>query len=181
MPDLPEIMNQHLTMTATVIVGELDAEARAELADLALWPLAQIVEVLDERTCPLCEYVDGMILDRRSPEFERWRNPSHINCRRTLAYVSSREREIGPDGQPIPTRPDFVEPPAALIYKHGHFVVDPERYSPLRIPAQPEGRDFVFKRIRDPESGDLVSVLHWRTRMYEIPGLKPGTIQIPAP
>jgi len=177
---MPETITEHLRMTATVTVRALDAQAREESADLALWPLAQRIAILDERVCELCEYLDGMIMRRDSPDFAQYGKPVHINDRCRIAYIGADEVEIDEHGRPVPMTPDFVAPPLELIRKHGHFIADPDRYAPLRIPAQPEGRDFVFKRVRDPRSGDLVSVIDWRTRMYEIPGLFPETIHIPA-
>ena len=169
MSPIPDIIAQALAITAQVLIGDLTEQARAEMADIDRFPLAQIVEVLDDRTCPLCEYMDGMWLRRDMPDFARWSRSPHVNCRRTLHYLSGPGLEA-----------DFIPPPAELVDEHGHFIRDPDKYEALRIPAQPEGRDFVFKRVRDPRSGVLVSVLEWRTRMYEIPGLRPGTIHIPA-
>lgn len=180
MPTALEEMDRILAITAQVIISDLTEQARAELADADLFPLVQIIEVLDDRTCLLCEYMDGMTMDRRMPGYERWARPPHINCRRTYGYISAEEMQIDEEGRPVPVEPTFVEPPASLVDKHGHFIRDPDKYAPLRIPAQPEGRDFVFKRIKDPATGRLVSVMEWRTRMYEIPGLRPDTIRIPA-
>lgn len=114
----------YLEMKASIVVSDLDNAARAELEDLDAWPLAQIVEVMDGDTCPLCEAVDGMLLDRRSPEYERWRKPSHDGCRRTIAYVGADEVELGPGGKPQPVTPDFVEPPRELIEKYGTLMRD---------------------------------------------------------
>ena len=167
MPTALEEMDQTLAMTAQVVISEFTEEARAEMADLDQFPLVQIVEVLDDRTCELCEYMDGMWLRRDSPDFERWARSPHINCRRTLHYVSGPGLEA-----------DFVPPPDELVEKHGHFIRDPDKYAPLRILAQPEGRDFVFVRVKDPETGEMVSVMRWRTQIYDIPGLTPETIHL---
>ena len=103
------------------------------------FPLAQIIETLDDRVCPLCASVHGLIMDRRSPEYAKWRDPSHINCRRILAYIGKDERNE--DGSPV--APDFQAPPDELVQKHGHFHIDSRKYSELRVPARPEGRDFI--------------------------------------
>lgn len=103
------------------------------------FPLAQIIETLDERVCPLCASVHGMILDRRSPEFAQWKAPSHINCRRVIAYIG--KDEVNEDGSPV--APDFQRPPDEIIQKHGHYHVDSKKYSELRVPSRPEGRDFI--------------------------------------
>jgi len=167
-------LNDPLAMSVQVVISELDAEAEAELADLDRYPLAEIVEVLDNRTCPLCRYLDGMLLDRRSPDFLKWALPPHINCRRVLAYVSSREVEIGPDGKAVPITPDFVEPPEELVKEFGHFITDPVTDGALRVMAQPAGRDFIFARVKDPETDIVTPTLFWRVEPYELPGLDPG-------
>jgi len=115
------------------------------------WPLAQIIEHLDSVICPLCRSIHGMIVRKGTPEYERWRLPSHINCRRIMADI--HRDEVGPDGQP--TRPDFVAPPQELIDKHGHFVNDPVKYAPLRVPARPTGRDFIFSK-KAGQPGQLI-------------------------
>lgn len=118
------------------------------------FPFAQIIETLDERVCPLCARVHGMILDRRSPEFAQWRSPSHINCRRVIAYIG--KDEVNEDGTPVV--PDFQRPPDEIIQKHGHYHVDSKKYSELRVPARPEGRDF----IAVPEGRGRPARILWR-------------------
>ena len=169
---------QRLTLSASVVIRDLDAEARADLADLDRWPMAQIVEVLDDRTCPLCRYMDGMVLDRRMPEFDKWVLPPHINCRRTVAYVAGDEMELGPDGKPRPIGPDFIEPPRDLIEKYGHFITNPEKDAALRVMAQPEGRDFIFARVKDADTGIITPTLFWRCEPVDLPGLDPGVCHV---
>jgi hypothetical protein len=51
------------------------------------YPLAQIVGALDDELCDLCAWLNGRIIQRGAPEWERYRLPSHINCRRAFAYI----------------------------------------------------------------------------------------------
>jgi hypothetical protein len=126
------------------------------------FPRAQCLEVLDERVCPLCAHLDGMIFDRTSPAYARYRLPSHINCRRTWVFI--HRDEVGPDGRP--TEPDFVPPSQELIDKHGHFVSDERKYAALRVPARPTGRDFIAFRPPLPGGGQSRGVvLRWRDNL----------------
>jgi hypothetical protein len=116
------------------------------------FPLAQIIETLHGNFCALCAHVHGMILRKGTPEYSRWRLPSHINCRRIM--VDIHRDEVGPDGRP--TEPDFSEPSDELIRQHGHFVLRPKDYEALRLPSRPTGRDFIFSHGARGEAGTLV-------------------------
>jgi hypothetical protein len=146
----PEL-EQALRGAASVAYTEISNLAE----DLSLpadeYPLAQIVEVLDDELCDLCAWLNGRIIRRGTPEWDRYRLPSHINCRRTFAYIPADAGE----------EPDFEEPPQSLIDKHGHFLRDPERYEELRVPAFADRRQFVFRRYTDPASGSVISTLQW--------------------
>jgi hypothetical protein len=53
------------------------------------------------------------------------------------------------------------------LLKHAHFVADrvtarEVRYEALQIPARVEGRDFIFRRVKDPTTGRWVSKLTFR-------------------
>lgn len=107
------------------------------------YPLAQIIERLDSPTiCDLCKHLHGMIVRKGTPEYARWRLPSHIHCRRIM--VDIHRDEVDNEGRP--TEANFVEPPADLVRRHGHFVNEPKRYEALRVPARPTGRDFIVRR-----------------------------------
>lgn len=148
---LPEPLEQSLQATAAITYTEITNLAQ----DLSLpedeYPLAQILEVYDDDICPLCAYLNGKIIRRGTPEWEKYRLPSHINCRRTFAYIPADADE----------QPDFEEPPPRLLEKYGHFHADPLKYEELRAPAFADRRQFVFRRIRDPQTGERLSVLEW--------------------
>lgn len=167
---LPDTIEQALRATASIAYTEVSNLAQ----DLALpedeYPLAQILEVYDDDICPLCAWLNGRIIKRGTPEWEKYRLPSHINCRRTFAYIPADAGE----------QPDFEEPPPSLLQKHGHFHVDPLKYEELRAPVFADRRQFVFRRVKDPETGERRSILFWFADPFVIPRLKPGTIQIPA-
>jgi len=170
---LPSEVDNALESTARVSFTEL----RNIGEDLSLpedeYPFARIIEILDDRICPLCQSVHGMVIQRGTVEWEQWSRPSHINCRRALAWVHRTER--APDGTPV--RQTFERPPQAIIDRYGHFVTDPKRYEPLRVPAYADRRQFIFRRKRMPD-GTMRSLIEWQVPPYEIPALRKGTKHI---
>jgi hypothetical protein len=152
MPTIEQQVNQILDGTASVSVTSLYGLGRDVAMPADEYPLAEINETLDGRTCPLCEYLDGMILRKNTPAYNQYRNPSHINCRRIL--VDIHRDEVGEDG--LPVREDFRPPDPALLDRYGHFVLDPDKYAELRIPSRPEGRDFIFLRGPAGQPGQLI-------------------------
>src|SRR5579862_8169378 len=133
MADLSEPLTERLTFDATISVTEMfNAGADAANDDLA-FPRAQLLERLDNRTCPLCESVDGMIFEVDSPEYAVWRGPSHSGCRRIWAYLAADD----------PGRANFVSPDPKLILKHGGYMAHPEKLDrkpdEYAIPAAPAG------------------------------------------
>ncbi len=152
-----------LKLEATVAVEPIVIQNYIE--DLTLpddeYPLAQISEILDERTCPLCQLLDGKIIQRGTPEWDEYRKPSHINCRRTFIYIAKEEIE----SENI--EPDFAPPPPDIVAKHGHFHIDPNRYSPLRVPAFADVRQFIVRRLKG-EDGIIRTVLQWFVEEREL-------------
>jgi len=144
-------VNNLLAGTTGANTARLYQMGKDDVLPVAEYPLAQIIEHLDSAICPLCRAVHGLIVDKGTPAYARWRMPSHINCRRIMVDIG--RDEVGPDGEP--TRPDFIEPPPELVDRHGHFVNDPEKYAALRVPARPGGRDFVFSK-RPGQPGRLL-------------------------
>ena len=137
-------IKQSLNGTASVQVTHLYGLGRDAVgaADIAEFPFAQIIEVLDERTCPLCRALHGMILAKTDPRYHQYKYPSHIGCRRIMVDIGKGEKND--DGSPL--TPDFKDPHPDLISKYGHFQTDPDKYAALRIPSRPEGRDFIYSR-----------------------------------
>ncbi len=58
----------------------------------------------------------------------------------------------------------------------GHFLGSPEKYQPLRIPSAPGGSDFVVRRKKNA-AGDIVTEIEWARPRYDLPGLRPGTVE----
>jgi len=172
-PDPEDILNEELRITAEICLQQLDNIARADALPPDEFPSFEIVEEIDDATCELCQELDGQIIDRDHPDFEELQDPSHINCRRILSGIGADEIDPTSDpDDPQPIEPNYQRPTSDLINEHGHFMVDRERYAPLMIPSQPEGRDFISTNYRG-DDGNLHSRLKWRVPPYEIPGYTP--------
>lgn len=154
-------MGKHLRATAAVatqrafelgkqagagMVGGYGIQAPANAA------VAEFVGPIDARTCPLCRFLVGSRFKVGSDEFVRYQPPLHINCRHFYVYL-----ERGAPG----AEPDFRRPPEELVSRHGHFISQPAKYEAVRVPASPTGRDFILRRVKDPETGQIVTRLDW--------------------
>lgn len=151
---LPATLNRSLEATASIATAELYNEGKSAANDPEQFPYARISEHLDGRTCNLCRHVDGKVLPVGSREYGEYRAPSHINCRRILAYI--HKDETG--------RKDLLEydpPGEELIRRHGHYHLDPKKHAALRIPAEPAGRNVVVRRVRNLETGRVETRLDW--------------------
>ncbi|MDW8029601.1 MAG: hypothetical protein RMK94_14550 [Armatimonadota bacterium] len=170
---IPNEIENKLAMTAEVNLTTITNIAEDITLPVEDYPFAQIIETLDKRVCPLCSFLHGKIIRRGTPEWQQFSRPSHINCRRRFFYFHKDTRFAG---QPI--RPTFTSPPKSLVEKHGHFHKDPQKYVELRVPAYADRRQFVFKRIKDPATGEIRSVLLWQVPIKKIEGLSPLTLQV---
>lgn len=73
--------------------------------------------------------------------------------------------------------PEFEAGIQSLLDRHATFINNPDKYEALKVPARPDGRDFTFRRYRDPESGEMTSELVWHRPRYAIEGLTETTAQ----
>ncbi|NUQ00207.1 MAG: hypothetical protein HUU35_10170 [Armatimonadetes bacterium] len=64
-----------------------------------------------------------------------------------------------------------------LVEEHGHFVTNPDKYTPLKVPARPDGRDFTVRRKKDPVTGVVRTEIEWTRPRYELGELREGTVQ----
>jgi len=104
----------------------------------------------DEKTCPLCRMLLGARFRVGSNEYHKFMPPVHINCRHVYVYYAADEPQAQEVGE-------FEPPPEEIVDRHGHFVSKPQKYRDLRVPATPEGRDFIVRRVKDPRSGQIVT------------------------
>jgi len=163
MADVLDLLNQELMLTAQVCLQQLENAARVDALPADDYQLFEVIEELDDASCDLCIEMDGMIISRDDPDFDDVQHPAHINCRRILSGI--HRDEIGPDEEPI--EPNYERPSEEIIHKFGHFMVDREKYAPLRVPAHPEGRDFVARPYVDEEGKRRVR-LDWRIPEYPL-------------
>lgn len=160
---LPVTLNRSLKATATLVVTQLTNAGAESAVDASEWPYARISEQLDGRTCPLCAALNGLVVAVDSPEYRRYRDPSHIGCRRLMTRI---HRDAA--GAKV----TFFEPDGELIKRHGHFHLRPDRYAEYRMPAQPAGRHFIVRRVRNLESGEISTRLDWAPWWNQTPEWK---------
>ena len=154
---IEDLLNNELRMAAEVLIQQLANAATAAALPEDEFQLFEVLEELDDATCDLCMELNGQVISRNHPDFEQLENPSHINCRRIL--VGIHRDEVGPDEEPI--EPDYERPSDEMISEYGHFMVEKEKYALLRVPAHPEGRDFIGRAYVD-EQGKRRIRLDWR-------------------
>lgn len=160
--DLPRLIE----ITGRLLVTETVNEARLEVAAGAGSHRVQFSAVLDGATTPICRHLDGKIFWARGPHAHRFTPPLHINCR--SIWIEVGDDEVGAVDAFDPHDPELPE-----LVKTGHFIDDKEKYAPLRVPASPGSRDFIFRRGAAGEAGTL----DWKRPRYAIEGLKEGTVQ----
>ncbi len=166
---MPVELDRVISLAARILVTETTNDARRTVAREAGVKRIAMSAVLDSRTTPLCQSLDGKVFDSDSPEAATYTPPFHVNCRTIWTIVG--EAEIGPVDAFDPNDPELKK----LVERWGHFITDPERYAPLRVRSGPSTRDFVFRRRRDSASGELVSELTWNRPRYAIEALAEET------
>lgn len=157
---LEATIDRLLTGTTGALAARFYELGKDAATDAAEWPWSQIIEHLDTKICALCRAVNGKMLRKGTPEYHRWHLPSHINCRRITVDVHKDEK----DNEGNSPRQDLKEPPDGLspeawgqvVKQHGHFLNDPKKYSALRLPARPTGRDFIYSRGAEGIPGKLI-------------------------
>ena len=144
----PLVAGVRVSVTSAMRLGALEA------VDANRFPLAQIRARPD--SCPFCAAMHEKIL--RIDQHSAYLPPFHINCRCVVVRLS--EDAATPDFDPNDEEIQRNLPKA-------HFVADTVkgrevRYEALKIPARVEGRDFIFRRVKDPTTGRWVSKLEFR-------------------
>lgn len=105
---------------------------------------------VDERTCPLCGLLIGTELKVGSAEYYSYAPPVHIHCRHFYTYFD----------QPTGAK-TFEEPERKIVERYGHFVTQPQKYAPLRVPVTPGQTNIQPRRVRDPRTGEYTEKLRW--------------------
>lgn len=160
-----------LEIAGAVVVTETTNEARLAVATGAGSERVAFSAVGD--TCPLCESLDGKVFRAASEDAKRFTPPLHINC--DCMWTGVGDDEVGGLDHFTPADDESLKP---LVDEHGHFVTQPDKYEVLRVPAGPSGRDFTFRRKKEPETGKVISEVEWHRPRYELPGLSEGTARV---
>jgi len=109
-----EKAKRELVAMASAVVGEAVNTGRDLAAQMAGVELAQYSAILDEKTCPLCEYMDGKIINLGNPDYKRFSPLIHFHCRCVWVYIL-------PEETPQPEE-DWETPPDSLVDGYGVFV-----------------------------------------------------------
>lgn len=107
------IQGPGIQSTATITVGDSINIGRGSAARKAGVKGAQWSAILDQRTCPLCEELDGKKISVDNPDFDVFRPPLHQNCRCLLIYIGNNNT-----GEVY----DWETPPAGMVKRHGHLI-----------------------------------------------------------
>uniref|UniRef100_A0A6M3IT13 Phage head morphogenesis domain-containing protein n=1 Tax=viral metagenome TaxID=1070528 RepID=A0A6M3IT13_9ZZZZ len=86
---------KELKATSSVTVGEAINEGRQAAAySSGEFQAAQYSALLDDRTCPLCEQLDGKIITLDNPDYDEYTPPVHSNCRCIWVYIGKEETNL---------------------------------------------------------------------------------------
>jgi len=142
----PLVAGVRVSVTSAIRLGGM------EVVDPKRFPLVEIRARVD--ACPFCQKMNRKVF--RKDAFNAYLPPFHINCRCVAVHLQEGVAQENFD-------PNEVEP----LLRHAHFVADRVkgreiRYEALQVPARVEGRDFIFRRVKDPTTGRWVSKLTFR-------------------
>jgi hypothetical protein len=142
----PLVAGVRVSVTSAIRLGGM------EVVDPKRFPLVEIRARAD--ACPFCQAMNRKVF--RKDAFNAYLPPFHINCRCVVVHLQEGMAQEN-------FAPNEVEP----LLKHAHFVADrvrgrEVRYEALQTPARVEGRDFIFRRVKDPTTGRWVSKLTFR-------------------
>lgn len=105
---------RELVSAASVQVGDSLNHGRMLAADVAGVELAQYSAILDDKVCPLCEYLDGMVIELTNPDYDRFTPRLHQHCRCVWVYIKP-----GEDPQPSVT---WETPGEDMVVEYGSLV-----------------------------------------------------------
>jgi len=112
--DAKDIRDSELRTASSAQVGEAINKGRELSANKKGVNLAQFSGILDDYICPLCERLDGLIIELDNPDYDRFTPQLHHNCRCLWVYIDPEETP-----QPEPT---WETPPASMIDQYGGLI-----------------------------------------------------------
>lgn len=107
------IQGPGLKGSATMIVGDSINLGRGAEASRQGVKGAQWSSILDEKTCPLCEELDGKKIKATDPDFDIFRPPLHNHCRCILVYIGNNNT-----GEVY----NWTTPSGSLVKKYAHLI-----------------------------------------------------------
>ena len=108
------VLEQQLIAAASIQIGNAINHGRDIAAGKANVRLAQYSAILDDKTCPLCSYLDGKIIELSNPDYDRFTPQLHQSCRCLWVYIRADETP-----QPSVT---WQTPPAGMVQQYGSMV-----------------------------------------------------------
>ena len=141
--DFDDILNDNSVIATTTMVNV----GRNRAAIIAGSKMAQYSALLDRRTCPLCESLDGMYVEVGSADHLEFTPPIHNRCRCIWVYIGREER--------MPSV-NFERPKQELIDKHGNMTNTAGKTG-NKVPVKPNLKDF-FKVKRIEKRGTKIVV-----------------------
>jgi SPP1 gp7 family putative phage head morphogenesis protein len=101
-----------LSLTGAIVVSQAVNRGRQDVFENygAKISVYQYSAILDDRTCPICEDLDGTVVDYAAYRASKWEPPIHRNCRCLWVGVGSEQTEQ-PDLTGFPDAPGGVISP----------------------------------------------------------------------
>ncbi|MFB5192662.1 phage portal protein family protein [Alicyclobacillus fastidiosus] len=107
------ITGPDLKTSAMISVGEALNVGRGSEARKIGVQGAQWSAILDSKTCPLCEELDGQVISVDNDEFDVFRPPLHSGCRCILIFIGTGQTNV---------TFDWKTPSENLVKRYGHLV-----------------------------------------------------------
>ncbi|MDN4611473.1 phage minor head protein [Arthrobacter burdickii] len=101
-----------LSLTGAIVISQAVNRGRQDVFEnyRAKISVYQYSAILDDRTCPICEDLDGTVVDYAGYWASKWEPPVHGNCRCLWVGVGAEQTEQ-PDITGFPKAPGGVSKP----------------------------------------------------------------------
>jgi len=127
-PDIEAFFEDKIGLTATAITSQAINKARDDVFGIHASEIAvyQYSAILDDRVCPICEALDGTVLDDNGYRNTRFVPPIHFYCRCIWIAIKKDQTEIPeiteePDAPGGITEPLLSDEKAHHKFLHKHF------------------------------------------------------------
>lgn len=119
----PEYFDNNVELGATAFIGSAINIGRADVFDTYKNSIQsyQYSAILDDQTCPICESLDGTVVDEADYASTQWQPPIHFNCRCIWVAIGSDETDP-PEITGFPAKPGGVTQPL-LHHESKHLIL----------------------------------------------------------